>query len=762
VIEKFGVPPEQVVEVLALMGDASDNVAGLDGVGPKTAAHLVEKYKSVEGVIENLEALKEDSSIRNRKKIAEAIESNPERLRLSRRLVEIFRQVPLHDGDAVHITGSLEEMDQLLSRKAIDPSLLSALFEKFEFSSLLKEFPQVVASQLHSAKTEDFIYRTVYADDFDAWSDQLLSTPEFCFDIETTSLAINEARIIGVSFCWDDKEAYYVPLGHVIAEDPASPKQKAQVAWERFAQITRPVFSSPAVKKSGQNIKYDVSVLAAHGIEVRGITFDTMVAAYLLNPDSRSFNLTALAHDFLSLPVIEYEDVTAGASDFSGVGIEAATRYACQDAHYAFLLTKALSPRIESDGLLSVMQDLEAPLIPVLARMERIGVGINLPALKTMSAEFAAQLSVLEKQIYEIAGSEFNINSTKQLADVLFVKLGIPTKGLKKTKTGISTDSSVLERLAESHPLPAVILEYRLLHKLKSTYTDALAEYVSPVTHRIHTRLNQTITGTGRLSSSDPNLQNIPVQSAAGRRIRSAFIPADGSLFVSADYSQIELRLLAHMSEDDNLIRSFKEGRDIHAATAREIMGLSEGETLPDDVRRIGKTINFGIVYGMGAFRLARELGIPVHQASMYINNYFDRYPRVKEYFKRLEEEATANGFVQTIMGRKRVIGSIDTSGRDQGFQMRAAINAPIQGSAADIIKLAMIKVHEALRQLPYRAELVLQIHDELLIEVEDRGEASNKEFMALVTQAMETVMELRVPLKVEAGIGKSWQEAQS
>jgi DNA polymerase-1 len=394
--------------------------------------------------------------------------------------------------------------------------------------------------------------------------------------------------------------------------------------------------------------------------------------------------------------------------------------------------------------------------------MERVGVKVDVEKLRTMSAEFAAQLITLEGQIYQNAGMEFNINSPKQLADLFFNKLGISTKGVKKTKTGFSTDSSVLEKLAETHTLPALILEYRSLHKLKSTYTDALAEYISPKTGRVHTRLNQTITGTGRLSSSDPNLQNIPVQSAEGQRIRSAFIPEQGSFFVAADYSQIELRLLAHLSGDENLIRAFSEGQDIHSATAREIMGLSPHEEVSSEIRRIGKTINFGIVYGMGAFRLSRELGIPVSQASNYITSYFNRYPKVKEYFATLEENALAQGEVQTIYGRKRVISSIDTSGRDQGFAMRAAVNAPLQGSAADIIKLAMIRVDDLLRSSYPGAQLVLQIHDELLIEAPDNGATRNQALIDRVVSSMESVIQLKVPLKVDAGSGHDWQEAQS
>jgi DNA polymerase-1 len=765
VVEKFGVGPDKVTEVLALTGDTSDNVPGVDGVGPKTATQLIQKYGSVEGVIANITALKEDAEIRNRKKIAETIESNIEQLRLSRKLVEVDHKVPLAAIASNAMASTSEEpamspedaaahIEAVLTRREVDAEHLAELFEKFEFTSLFKEFQSVLGSKPKSALTASFEYKTVTAKEFPSWCERLLEQREFAFDIETTSLDVHAAKIVGVSFCWEDTTAYYLPVGHVDQPD--------QVAWDNVVRVLGPLFADPSVGKCGQNIKYDISILELNGVKVEGVSFDSMVAAYLLNPDGRNFNLTALAHDFLRLPVIEYDEVTDGVDNFSKVSIEAATQYAGQDAHYAWLLRKGLLPLIEEAGLATVLKQLEVPLIPVLARMERVGIKVDAEILATMSAEFELSLRDLETKIYACADCEFNINSPKQLADILFVQLGISTKGVKKTKTGLSTDSSVLEKLADVHPLPALVLEYRMLHKLKSTYTDALAEDISPITGRVHSKFNQTITGTGRLSSSDPNLQNIPVQSPEGRRIRSSFVAEKGSFLISADYSQIELRLLAHMSGDENLIRAFQEGLDIHANTAREIMGYSAHEELPDNIRRIGKTINFGIVYGMGAFRLARDLGIPVPQASQYINNYFSRYPRVKEYFNKLEDAALSSGEVQTIFGRKRVISSIDTSGRDQGFAMRAAINAPLQGSAADIIKLAMIHVDAFVRTSGIGANLILQIHDELVVEVEDRGTEENTKFMEAIRRTMEGVMSLKVPLKVDAGMGYSWQEAQS
>jgi DNA polymerase-1 len=748
VTEKFGVGPDKVTEILALTGDSSDNVPGVDGVGPKTATQLIQKYGSAEGVIAAVDKIQDDSEIRNRKKIAEAISGNIETLRLARKLVEVDSNVPLEK-----ITDGTTDIETLLSKRDIDPIHLHELFEQFEFHSLFKEFKSVLNAAKHAQNPTKFDYKTILAADFPAWAEDFRQQREFSLDLETTSLEINLATIVGVSICWSDTQSFYIPINHKDAP--------GQVLWSDFVAATKDRLEDPQVAKSGQNAKYDIAVLGAHGITVRGLSFDSMVAAYLLNPDGRNFNLTDLANDFLNLPVIEYTEVTEGKSDFSEVAITDATAYACQDAQYAWLLKETLAPRLEEGGLTRVFTELEVPLVAVLAKMERLGVKVDADKLRTMSAEFEVQLQDLEKRIYAAAGCEFNINSPKQLADLFFNKLGISTKGVKKTKTGFSTDSSVLEKLAEEHELPALILEYRSLHKLKSTYTDALFEYICPKTHRVHTRLNQTITGTGRLSSSDPNLQNIPVQSKEGARIRSAFIPEEGSFFISADYSQIELRLLAHMSGDENLIRAFQEGRDIHASTAREIMGLSAHEEVPDDIRRIGKTINFGIVYGMGAFRLGKELGIPVNQASQYITNYFKRYPKVKEYFAKLEETALSNGEVQTIYGRKRVISSIDTSGRDSGFAMRAAINAPLQGSAADIIKLAMIRVDELLTKEFPGANLILQIHDELLIEATDHGAEANAKLLAAIQAAMENVLELRVPLKVDVGQGRNWQESQ-
>lgn len=482
-----------------------------------------------------------------------------------------------------------------------------------------------------------------------------------------------------------------------------------------------------------------------------------MIAAYLINPDKGAFNMTVLAKEFLGRTVIEYDDLEGVEENFSHVSIDHATQYAAEDAHIAWLLMKHLTPMLKERNLESVFETIEIPLIPVLSRLERAGVKLDTTLLANMSEEFGAELNEVRGKLVGMAGTDFNLNSPKQLAEILFGKLGISTKGVKKTKTGFSTDSSVLEMLSAHHEFPKEVLRYRMLFKLKSTYIDSLPEQISKVTGRLHSKFNQTVTATGRLSSSDPNLQNIPIQSKEGRRIRGAFVPEKGRVIISADYSQIELRLLAHMSGDANFIQAFVDNVDIHAKTAREILHIPEHEDVPPDLRRIGKTLNFGIIYGMSGFRLGKELGIPIREADSYIQNYFNQYPGVKEFFAKLENDAATLGEVSTLFGRKRMIGLADVSGRDRGFQNRIAINAPIQGTAADIIKLAMLKLDSLIQKDKLPLLMILQVHDELVFEC-DQNLAS--EASKIITNAMEGVAELSVPLKAEVGIGPNWEEA--
>lgn len=752
---KFGLGPEKVVEFLGLTGDSSDNVPGLKGVGPKTALQLLEKFGDVEGVIRAVEAIRNDASIRNRNKIADQIESDAATLRLSRKLVEINTSAPV----SFEVAGSKVGVDaldgqtlcDLIERTAPRGELLQELLTRFEFGSLFKNLDLRPKAE-HCAERSQVKFSIVYRADFPLWSEKLQKQKEYALDLETTSLDVLEARIVGASFCWSDSEAFYVPLGH---QGGACPDE--QVRLEDFLKTLGPSLSNPAVRKFGQNLKYDIGVLACNGVELAGLAFDSMLASYLLNPDKGSHNLTSLSRDYLNYQVIEYAEVTQGRRDFSEVPVVEAARYAGEDAWCAWKLAAELAPLLQKEGLKEVFEKIELPLVPVLSALERRGVRLDCELLARISAEFAARLEELRRRMFDMVGFEFNLNSPKQLSEVLFDKLQIPTRGLKKTKTGISTDSSVLEKLADSHPLPALILDYRGLFKLKSTYVDALPQQISSVTGRLHTRFNQTVTGTGRLSSSEPNLQNIPVQSAEGRRVREAFVAQPGDVLISADYSQIELRILAHMSADTNLIAAFNEDRDIHSITAREILGLDPDSAVSPEQRRLGKTINFGVVYGMGGFRLARDLGIPVSLADRYIRQYFERYGSVKSYFSRIEEQAQKDGFVATMFGRKRFLAAIDASGRDKGFVLRAALNAPIQGSAADLIKLAMIKLEDDIRAAGLPCRMLLQIHDELVFECR---EDSVPGAMELIRAGMENVVKLAVPLKVDVRAGRNWQEA--
>lgn len=763
--EKLGIGPERVVDLLGLMGDSSDNVPGLSGVGPKTALQLLEKYGDIESIISSAKLIAEDPTIRNRKKISECVESQSELLRLSRRLVEIDRHVPLQSvseggGSLKEGNGKQSKTSQLMSidmmpdeellkiicRKTPESSHLKALIDKFEFASLFRELG--VKNNNWEAPSE-VSYRTIWRKDFAEWLPKFKERECFSFDLETTSLDSTEAEVVGISVCWSAKEAFYIPLGHVEG-------QSEQLTFAEFSEVCAPIFGDPRRLKYGQNLKYDMSVFESRGVEVNGVVFDTMVAAYLLNPDRPSYGLTALAHEYLSYGVIEYEELVGDKPHLGYVDVEAVTRYACQDAHYAWLLVEKLHPKLKAEKLLPIFEEIEMPLVSVLSRMERKGVKLDTPLLAQISRDFSQKLNEIKGRLFEMAGCEFNINSPKQLAQVLFEKLGLSTKGLRKTKTGVSTDADVLERLSAEHPLPGLILEYRLLFKLLSTYVDALPRQISAFDGRLHSNFRQTGTGTGRLSSSEPNLQNIPIQTAEGRMIRRAFIPEEGSVLISADYSQIELRLLAHMSADENLIRAFQEGVDIHAQTAREILNLGPIGDVPPDLRRIGKTINFGIIYGMGPYRLSRELGIPVNVATRYIESYFAHYARVKELFAKLSAEAESEGKVTTLFGRRRVLADIDSSGRDDRFISRAALNAPIQGSAADIIKLAMVRIDCKIREKRYPMSMILQIHDELVFEC---MQSFKEEGLAFICREMEGVAELKVPLKVDAGCGYNWDE---
>jgi DNA polymerase I len=748
--EKLGVLPEQVIDFLALTGDSSDNVPGIKGVGPKTAVQLLEIFGSVDAVASSAEQIAQDSRIRGRAKIAEAIKEQQALLALSKELVTIKCDCPVAIKTSEGVL-DLSEIDNsellnVLTRQAADYDKLTKLSQDLEFKGLFKDHLSV-ASQARAVAAE---YQIISKDKFSEWLKVFAVQDAFVFDIETTALDPRVAKIVGLSFCWSENEAFYVPINH---QGEVSVEQCAE---QDVLNALRPIFENANIKKIGQNLKFDVSILAEQGVKVAGVAFDTMLASYCLNPDSTSHSLATLAESLLGRPMISYTELVGKLENFSFVPLPAAAQYACEDAHFTWLIWRKLQPKLDAAGVAQLFYELEMPLLSLLAEMELAGIGVDAEFLRVMSEELGQRLSQLEQQIYNTVGQEFNINSPKQLSEILFNQLGISTKGLKKTKTGISTDSNVLEKIAGQHPVADMLLSYRMLHKLKSTYVDALPQLISAKTGRLHTRFNQTGTGTGRLSSSDPNLQNIPVQSVEGRKIRRAFIPAEGHVLLSADYSQIELRVLAHLSDDPQLITSFKDNLDIHSITAREILDLPPLFEITPEARRIGKTINFGIIYGMGAQRLSRELGIPLPVAAKYIDNYFKLYSGVQSYFARVEKEAADTGVVRTLLGRQRVVSDLELSSRDPGRLRRIAINAPVQGSAADIIKLAMLAVQKEIQKAALPMRILLQIHDELLLEVR-RDYAP--EALSLVKKIMENAFELKVPLSVDASVGENWEE---
>lgn len=747
VIEKFGVAPEKVTEVLALMGDDSDNIPGVKGIGPKTAAQLIVKCGSVEELLKNPEVILSDASIRGKQKVYDAIIAHREDLIISRKLVEVDRNAPVVLGPDKKRLEDLSEEDIANFFTSQGPQeKLSDLIEKFEFESLLKDFTNSKVKKVDTSRPQ---FSLVLKDSFDEFKKRLCNVKQLSFDLETTSLDTKIAHIVGASFCCGESEVFYVPLRHVC---------DGQVSEKDLLDLMRAI-NKPDVLKIAHNLKYDYGVLKQHNIELVPPFADTMLSGYLLNPDERSFSLERLSETYLQKSSISYDSLVPKGGSFADVPVSEALQYAGEDAWYCFLLHQNLSTKIADLGLSDVLENIEIPLIPVISDMEREGVLLDTDMLSKISDEFSVELESLTQKIFESAGGEFNMNSPKQLAEVLFERLGISTKGLKKTKTGISTDSSVLEQLSSLHTLPGLILRYRGLFKLKSTYLDALPLSVSEKTKRVHTSFHQTGTSTGRLSSSDPNLQNIPIQTSEGRRIREAFVSDKGNLLLSADYSQIELRILAHLSGDETFIAAFKEGVDIHAQTAREILNIPPLLEVPSEARRLGKTMNFGIIYGMGAFRLAKELQIPFAEAQKYIDFYFARYSKVKKFFDELDKSVASHGFVTTITGRKRFIGSLEEDIKDKGFLHRIAINAPIQGSAADIVKLAMLATTRSLRELEVRARLLLQIHDELVFEVAEKDVEIVKK---MVKSQMEGVMSLKVPLLVEMGVGRSWNEAHA
>lgn len=722
--KKFGVPPELILDYMALVGDASDNIPGVPGVGPKTASNLLREFGSLEGVYSNLEKV-------SQKKVKENLQKNKDIALLSRKLATLSEQAP--------VDRKLEDMVVLEQ----DSEKLREIFKELEFKRLMDELP--------ARQTLDFSgYCTIVnMEDLVQWVESLKAAGTFAVDLETTSTEPVRARLVGISMCAENGKACYIPVGHTYGD---------QLNKEAVLSVIRPILEDASIGKYGQNIKYDMIVLKREGVDIKGIVCDTMLASYLLDPSRRGHSLDDLAEIFLEHRTIKITELIGTGKKqilFSDVDIDRATPYACEDAEVTCRVAEILCPRLETEGLADLMRQVELPLIPVLVDMEIAGVRIDIPYLKNLSKEFGETLKEMEVRIHASAGEPFNINSPKQLAEILFEKLGMT--GVKKTKTGLSTSLDVLEELAVQHELPRLILDYRSIFKLKSTYVDSLTNLVNPETGRIHTSYNQAVAATGRLSSSDPNLQNIPIRTGEGRKIRHAFIPDDGYLYVAADYSQIELRIVAHISGDERLKEAFSAGEDIHAITAASIFGCSPAQVVPD-MRRRAKEINFGIIYGMGPYKLAGRIGVGLKMARQYLEDYYRTYAGVKRYMEELPERAKQDGFVTTILGRKRFLPDLNNPNKiAQQAAKRMAVNTTIQGSAADIMKLAMIRVHRAIEEKAIPARMILQVHDELVLEVR---EDAAKEAAALLKKEMEGVYPLSVPLIVDTAIGKNWDEA--
>ena len=726
VIERFGVAPSQFPEVIALMGDASDNIPGVPGIGEKTAVKLLKEFKNLDNIIENREKIK-NVKIRN------AVSENIESIKLSLELATFHPDVPLEV--------SAKDLEM---REPEWPKLLE-FFRRFEFSSLIKFIPD----KSRSLEAENTEYITII--DKHALKEAIASIKdELSIDTETSSPSPMLAELVGISFSSDPVTAYYIPLSHSYQGAPG------QLPKDYVLEQIRHVLENPGISKTGHNIKYDLIIFEREGIDIRGIAFDTMIASYLLNPNKANHNLTDTAMDHLGIKKLSFTDIVGkGKKDFSEVAVEDAARYSGEDSAVPLRLKKHFGPELEREGLEKLFHEIEIPLIEVLADMEMAGVRIDIQLMDSFSQQMARELTSIEQRVYFIEGGEFNINSPKQLQEILFEKLGL--KPARKTKTGYSTNIDVLEQLALQHELPGEIIEYRALAKLKSTYVDALPKLANPETGRLHTSFNQTVTATGRLSSSGPNLQNIPIRGEWGKRIREAFITDNGNSLISSDYSQIELRILAHLSGDEKLIEIFNNDGDIHTGTACELFGVQAKE-VTDDMRRNAKTVNFGIVYGISPYGLSRQLGIPPEEARYYIDTYFARHSGVKNYIDAVIEEAADKGYVSTLFDRKRPVPELKSSNRNiRQLGERLATNSPVQGSAADIIKLSMINIWKRLKRDKFKTKMLLQVHDELLLEAtkEEKDEVEQ-----LVREEMENAVQLRVPLKVNIGTGRNWAEA--
>ena len=748
VIEKFGVRPDQIIDYLALMGDKVDNIPGVEKCGPKTAVKWLTAYPSLKEVMENADAVKG--------KVGENLRAALPQLPLSFELATIKLDVELEQNVAE------------IKPVAADVDTLKALYEKFELRRLLADLNagdkaetgsdvEVEDNDVSTAENNiDVDYDIVLNKaDFQTWLEKLTNSEVFAFDTETTSVDYMKAELVGLSFAVEAGKAAYVPVAHDYLDAP----EQLDRDWV-LAQL-KPLLESETQSKVGQNLKYDANVLSHYDIAMKGITFDTMIESYCLNSVATRHNMDALADKYLGYKTVHFEDIAGkGAKQltFNQIDIEKAGHYAAEDADITLRLHQAIFPKLAKiTTQLSVFNDIEMPLLPVLARMEQHGVLIDCDMLDQQSQAIGARLSELEIEAHNLAGKSFNLSSPKQLQTILFEELKIPV--LKKTPKGApSTAEEVLQELALDYPLPKIILENRGLSKLKSTYTDKLPLLVDPKTNRVHTSYHQAVTATGRLSSTDPNLQNIPIRSEEGRKIRHAFIAPNDHKIVAIDYSQIELRIMAHLSDDPGLVKAFSEGKDVHKATAAEIFAVSLDEVTSDQ-RRSAKAVNFGLIYGMSAFGLAKQLSVPRHTAQAYMDKYFERYPNVSQYMEDTRQQATETGYVETLFGRRLYLPDIKSkNGMRKKAAERAAINAPMQGTAADIIKKAMLAVDAwILEQNDPRIKMTMQVHDELVFEIH---QDIVEETTAKLVEIMNAAVEMSVPLIAEAGIGDNWEQA--
>jgi DNA polymerase I len=761
--QKFGVTPDKVIDVLGLIGDASDNIPGVPGIGEKTAIPLIQKYGSIEELYRHLDEIPQKGT-------RTKLESNKELAFLSKQLVTIDINVPLPIN-----------FHSLKAEKR-NTARLMELFEALDFRSLLgklqTETPEISNNtdsdieftppeQLSDITKDAHIYQLITTKKgLTSLCDKLKSAQEFVFDTETTSTDSLNAELVGISFALKSHEAFYVAIagkktqgqGGLFGNITEETNSAIGLPLEFVCQKIKPILENPRIKKIGHNIKYDILVLSNYNIKVEGALFDSMIASYMIHADDKH-NMDDVAAVYLKYKTVTFTDLVGSGKDkkhIRDVSLQSLSDYSCEDSDITFRLYETFQKKLHEIGMIKLCEDVEFPLISVLAQMERTGVSIDVNHLSNMSKELEQQLERLTKEIYQAADTSFNINSTQQLADILFNKLKL--QSVRKTKTGFSTDVGVLETLKGSHPIIEMLLDFRQSTKLKSTYIDALPKLINQRTGRVHTSFNQTVTTTGRLSSSDPNIQNIPIRTEIGRLIRKAFIPGNAeSLILSADYSQIELRVMAHISGDDGLTQAFKNHEDIHTTTAAKVFNVNAID-VTREMRRKAKEVNFGIMYGIGAYGLARRLEISQNEGKEIIVRYFTRFPKVQQYINDTIASGRKDGYVSTLLGRRRYIPDIRS--KNQNIRQNAerqAINMPIQGTAADMIKLAMVNIDTALRKQKLASSMLLQVHDELVFEVEMKEESIVKE---LVETEMRQALPLSVPIEVDLGVGKNWLEA--